>query len=137
MFLNCKFKAFSINLNAQHVNGMTHFDLAWKLVQMHVQLLGTTEDQQLLCSRSKPFLSLAFCLTTLKENPQNRRSETFESISLEPFGFSFLTISRDVQFHKVSKVLDIRRQVLNFIVRETQFTKFAQSEEILQKRKIN
>ena len=99
--------------------------------------VGTTEDQQLLCSRSKPFLSLAFCLTTLKENPQNRRSETFESISLESFGFSFLTISRDVQFHKVSKVLDIRRQVLNFIVRETQFTKFAQSEEILQKRKIN
>ena len=28
MFLNCKFKAFSINLNAQNVNGMTLFDLA-------------------------------------------------------------------------------------------------------------
>ena len=27
MFLNCKFKAFSINLNAQNVNGLTHFDL--------------------------------------------------------------------------------------------------------------
>ena len=26
-----QFKAFSINLNAQHVNGMTHFDLAVQL----------------------------------------------------------------------------------------------------------
>ena len=28
MLLNFKFKTFSINLNAQHVNGMTHLDLA-------------------------------------------------------------------------------------------------------------
>ena len=28
------FKAFSINLNAQHVNGMTHFDLAFKVEKM-------------------------------------------------------------------------------------------------------
>ena len=39
------FKAFSINLNAQHVNGMTHFDLALsgKLVKNHVRLLDTLE----------------------------------------------------------------------------------------------
>ena len=28
MLLNLKLKTFSINLNAQHVNGMTPFDLA-------------------------------------------------------------------------------------------------------------
>ena len=28
LMLNNQFKAFSINLNAQHVNGMTHFNLA-------------------------------------------------------------------------------------------------------------
>ena len=28
MLLNFKFKTFSINLNAQHVNAMTPFDLA-------------------------------------------------------------------------------------------------------------
>ena len=28
LMINDKFKTFSINLNAQHVNGMTHFDLA-------------------------------------------------------------------------------------------------------------
>ena len=27
LIVNIKFKAFRINLNAQHVNGMTHFDL--------------------------------------------------------------------------------------------------------------
>ena len=33
LMLNNQFNAFSINLNAQHVNGMTHF----------VRLLGTLE----------------------------------------------------------------------------------------------
>ena len=28
MLLNNKFKGFSINMNVQHMNGMTHFDLA-------------------------------------------------------------------------------------------------------------
>ena len=28
LMANYQFKAFIINLNAQHVNGMTHFDLA-------------------------------------------------------------------------------------------------------------
>ena len=28
LMINDQFKTFSINLNAQHVNGMTHFDLA-------------------------------------------------------------------------------------------------------------
>ena len=32
MLLNFKFKAFSINLNAQHVTGMTPFDLALRTV---------------------------------------------------------------------------------------------------------
>ena len=30
LMLKNQFKALSINLNAQHVNGMTHFDLAQK-----------------------------------------------------------------------------------------------------------
>ena len=37
----------SINLNAQNVNGMTHFDLTGhsrKLVKMHVRLLDTLKD---------------------------------------------------------------------------------------------
>ena len=36
-------KTFSINLNAQYVNGRTHFDLAElvKLVKMHVWFLDT------------------------------------------------------------------------------------------------
>ena len=38
--LNDQFKTFSINLNAQHVNGMTPFDLA---VQ-YVRLLDTLEN---------------------------------------------------------------------------------------------
>ena len=40
-----QFKAFSINLNAQHVNGMTHFDFS-----LHVRLLDTLimeRDQEL------------------------------------------------------------------------------------------
>ena len=39
---NNQFKAFSINLNAQHVNGMTHFDWAVPsetMVNIHVWLL--------------------------------------------------------------------------------------------------
>ena len=32
LIVNNKFKAFSINLNAQHVNGMTPFDLALSTV---------------------------------------------------------------------------------------------------------
>ena len=28
LMVNDQFKTFSINLNAQHVNGLTHFDLA-------------------------------------------------------------------------------------------------------------
>ena len=38
------FKAFGINLNSQHVNGMTPFDLtvqSRKLVKMHVRFLDT------------------------------------------------------------------------------------------------
>ena len=33
MLLNFKFKTFSINLNAQHVNGMTPFDLAFTVIR--------------------------------------------------------------------------------------------------------
>ena len=40
MLMN-QFKTFSINLNAQHVNGITHFD--GKLVKMYVRLLDTLE----------------------------------------------------------------------------------------------
>ena len=40
--LNQQFKAFSINLNAQHVNGMTHSDLA-----LHVRLLDTLKYVQI------------------------------------------------------------------------------------------
>ena len=40
MILNNHFNAFSINFNARHVNGMTHFDLALsgKLVKNDVRL---------------------------------------------------------------------------------------------------
>ena len=38
LMMNDQFKTFSINLNVQHVNGMTQFDL-----QVHVWLLGTLE----------------------------------------------------------------------------------------------
>ena len=40
--LNRQFKDFSINLNAQHVSGMTHFDLA-----LHVRLLDTLKYVQI------------------------------------------------------------------------------------------
>ena len=47
MFLKLIFlKVFGINLNSQHVNGMTPFDLtvqSRKLVKMHVRLLDTLE----------------------------------------------------------------------------------------------
>ena len=38
LMANNQFKGFSINLNAQHVNGMTPFDLA-----VHVRSLDTLE----------------------------------------------------------------------------------------------
>ena len=38
LVINDQFKTFSINLNAQHVNGMTPFDIA-----VHVRLLYTLE----------------------------------------------------------------------------------------------
>ena len=34
-----QFKTFSINLNAQHVNGMTHFDLALNTVIRYSRVL--------------------------------------------------------------------------------------------------
>ena len=34
LMVNDQFKTFSINLNAQHVNGMTHFDLALHNVRL-------------------------------------------------------------------------------------------------------
>ena len=40
--LNQQFKAFSINLNAQHVNGMTNSDLA-----LHARLLDTLKYVQI------------------------------------------------------------------------------------------
>ena len=40
VMVNDQFKTFSINLNAQHVNGMTPFDLA---VHRYVRLLDTLE----------------------------------------------------------------------------------------------
>ena len=45
LMLKNQFKALSINLNAQHVNGMTHFDLALKgkWVKVQVRLLGPQE----------------------------------------------------------------------------------------------
>ena len=39
LMVNDQFKTFSINLNAQHVNGMTPIDLALH----NVRLLGTLE----------------------------------------------------------------------------------------------
>ena len=45
--------AFSINLNAQHANGMTHFDLAMligKLVKLHIPNL----DDGTLCRKIEP-----------------------------------------------------------------------------------
>ena len=42
LMTNDQFKTFSINLNAQHVNGMTHFDLA-----LHVRLLDTLKYVQI------------------------------------------------------------------------------------------
>ena len=40
-----QFKTFSINLNAQHVNGMTHFDmfilLVWNVVQLMTDKIGS------------------------------------------------------------------------------------------------
>ena len=39
LMANDQFKTFSINLNAQHVNEMTHFDLA----RTYVGLLDTLE----------------------------------------------------------------------------------------------
>ena len=38
LIVNNQFKAFSIDLNTRHMNGMTPFDLA-----VHVRLLGTLE----------------------------------------------------------------------------------------------
>ena len=43
LMLKNQFKALSINLNAQHVNGMTHFDLALKGKWVKVRLLGPQE----------------------------------------------------------------------------------------------
>ena len=40
LMVNDQLKTFSINLNAQHVNGMTPFDLA---VHKYVRLLDTLE----------------------------------------------------------------------------------------------
>ena len=37
LMLNNQFKVFSINLNAENMNGMTHFDL----VEINVRLLNT------------------------------------------------------------------------------------------------
>ena len=45
LMLNDQFKTFSINLNAQHINGMTHFDLAvlsGKSVE-YIRLLDTMD----------------------------------------------------------------------------------------------
>ena len=39
-----QFKNFSTNSNAQHVSGMTHFDLA-----MYVRLLDTLGSRELYC----------------------------------------------------------------------------------------
>ena len=44
--MNIERKVFSINFNAQHVNGMTSYDLAvlsGKLVELDVRLLDTLE----------------------------------------------------------------------------------------------
>ena len=42
LIMNNQIKDFSINLNAQHVSGMTHFDLA-----LHVRLLDTLKYVQI------------------------------------------------------------------------------------------
>ena len=46
-----EFKACSINLNAQHVNGMTHFDLAGdskKFTATHFRIFGDVIVNELL-----------------------------------------------------------------------------------------
>ena len=39
LMINDQFKTFSINLNAQHVNGMTPFDLALSMVIRYSRVL--------------------------------------------------------------------------------------------------
>ena len=43
LIVNNQFKAFIINLNAQHVNGMTHFELAFGGKLLKKRLLETLE----------------------------------------------------------------------------------------------
>lgn len=51
-----------------------------------------------------------------------------------PFFFSQLTVSWNIELHKIFKVLYVRRQASNFIVTQAQFSQAMQSEEILQER---
>ena len=53
MLLINQYKAFSINLNAQHVNGMTFFFLTFsqKLVKIQVRLLDTLEKVGYTCTK--------------------------------------------------------------------------------------
>ena len=43
ILLNWPIHGFCINLNAQHVNGMTLIELSGKLVKLHVRLLDNLE----------------------------------------------------------------------------------------------
>lgn len=52
-----------------------------------------------------------------------------------PAPFFQLTVSWNIELHKIFKVLYVRRQASNFIVTQAQFSQAMQSEEILQERK--
>ena len=47
LMLNDQFKTFSINLNAQHINGMTPFDLALSTVIRYSRVLQKHEEEGL------------------------------------------------------------------------------------------
>ena len=61
----------SINLNAQNVNGMTHFDLtrhSRKLVKMHVRLLDTLK--YMYCSNTTLMPILVIWLLVFMARPE-------------------------------------------------------------------
>ena len=51
LMVNDQFKTFSINLNAQHVNGMTPFDLALSTVIRYSRILGCLKNYATFSSK--------------------------------------------------------------------------------------
>ena len=71
LMVNDQFNTFSINLNAQRVNGMTHFDLTehrGKLVKIHGRLLDTLSTTKLgQFSQRKDTTTVGFHLQFMAE----------------------------------------------------------------------